>query len=64
MALCRDELAESMRVPDNILNLYVAIKVYRGVFNEWLGQHDGGGAGSLVGNDVDKGLEESKERDD
>lgn len=27
MALCRDELAESMRVPDNRLNLYVAIEV-------------------------------------
>lgn len=29
-----------------------------------LGQHDFCGARSLVGNDVDKGLEESKERDD
>lgn len=62
MAMHRDELAESMRVPDNRLNLCVAIKVYRGVFNDWLGQHDGGAAGSLVGNDVEKGLEESQER--
>lgn len=54
MALHRDELAESMRVPDNRLNLCVAIKVYRGVFNEWLGQHDGGRAGSLVGNEQRK----------
>ena len=54
MALRRDEPAESMRVPDNRLNLYVAVKVYRGVFNEWLGQHDGGGAGALVGSEPRK----------
>lgn len=34
MALRMDELAESVRVPANILNPYVAVKMCQGVFNE------------------------------